>query len=403
MNRHIKPPHASAPLAVVGAACTADPASSQGPSPPPRRSAPRPLLWARATTGLASDAAAPRLKSLASATTAAKGPAVNASTAGHTPESLLRAVGDLARPTPMGEVADVQAYLYEIKYDGYRLRAVKAGSDVRLVTRGGHDWTARFASVHDAVRALAAREAVLDGEVCVVNGAGRSSLGALQAWLAGRRHPEARALAYVAFDLMWLDGRDLRHEKLEERRGLLETVLKGSCERIIFSQASAPTTREELAALLAAARCAGLEGLVAKRRGSKYLPGTSGTWRKLKFFRRQDCVVIGWMPTAGTSDQLGSLVLAVTDAGELRFAGRVGAGIDDRTRARLRAEFAPLEVDDAPVTAPRTPGARWVRPDRVCEVEYVSWSPDRILRTPVFIRLREDKAPEDCTVDEEEG
>ncbi len=319
-----------------------------------------------------------------------------------TPGSLLHAVGDLARPTPMGEVTDVRAYLYEIKYDGYRLRAVKAGDDVRLFTRSGHDWTARFASVDEAVRKLPAREAVIDGEVCVVNEAGRPSFGALQAWLAGRRHPQARALAYVAFDLTWLDGRDLRHETLEERRELLRTLVEGSSPPLSFSQAMAPTTREELAALLAAVRSAGLEGLVAKRRGSKYLPGTSGTWRKLKFFRSQDCVIVGWMPTAGATRSLASLVLAVTDAGELRYAGRVGVGIDDRTRARLLVDLAPLEVDKAPLTVPPTLAARWVRPERVCEVQYLEWSRERSLRTPVFMRQREDKAPEDCTVVEEE-
>jgi ATP-dependent DNA ligase len=102
---------------------------------------------------------------------------VSASSAGQTATSLVQAVGDLARPTPMGDVTDVAAYLYEIKYDGYRLRAVKAADDVRLFTRGGHDWTTRFGGVAAAVRKLGAREAVLDGEVCVVNETGRPSFG----------------------------------------------------------------------------------------------------------------------------------------------------------------------------------------------------------------------------------
>jgi bifunctional non-homologous end joining protein LigD len=303
----------------------------------------------------------------------------------------------------MGGVTDVASYLYEIKYDGYRLRAVKAGDDVRLFTRGGHDWTARFGGVGAGVRKLAAREAVIDGEVCVVDEAGRPSFGALQAWLAGEQNPDNAhaALAYVAFDLMWLDGRDVRDETIETRRGLLETLLEGAEAPLSFSRASAPTTRDELDALLETVRSAGLEGLVAKRRGSKYLPGTSGAWRKLKFSQRQDCVIVGWVPMTGTRSQLGALVLAVHEASKLRYAGRVGGGIDERTRVGILAQLSRLAVESAPVTVPRTPGARWVRPELVCEVEYSEWSRDGSLRTPILISLREDKTPEECTVDDD--
>jgi bifunctional non-homologous end joining protein LigD len=324
--------------------------------------------------------------------------------AGWTPASLVRALGGLPRPTSMREVTDVEAYLYEIKYDGYRLRAAKAGGNVRLFTRGGHDWTTRFGGVDAAVRKLPAREAVIDGEVCVVNDAGRPSLGALQAWIAGAHRPDDRrtALAYVAFDLSWLDGRDLRNAKLEERRGLLETLLEDAAVPLSFSRASAPTTREELATLLETVRSAGLEGLIAKRRGSKYLPGTSGTWRKLKFTRRQDCVIVGWAPTTGTTDQLGALIVAIAEAGKLRYAGRVSVGINDRTRASIIAELTPLDVSNIAAPIPRMRETRWVQPELVCEVQYADWSRDRTLRTPVFIRRREDKTPAECTVDEEE-
>ena len=127
----------------------------------------------------------------------------------------MSAVGDdRARDAP-ATIDDVKAYLYEIKYDGYRLLAAKAGDDVRLITRGGHDWTTRFPIVARRIRKLPAREAVIDGEVCVVNDAGRPSFQALQAWLAGERDASEghAALAYVAFDLLWLDGRDLRERE----------------------------------------------------------------------------------------------------------------------------------------------------------------------------------------------
>ena len=322
----------------------------------------------------------------------------------HTAKQLLAASGELVRPTPLGGVFDVTAYLYEIKYDGYRLRAVKAGDEVMLVTRGGHDWTARFSPLAAAVSRLPPREAVLDGEVCVVDDAGRPSFQALQEWLAGERPAAsgAAALSYVLFDLTWLDGRDLRDRPLEERRALLEALLRGTSAPLSFSRASEAASRAELEAITGAVRRAGLEGLVAKRRGSRYLPGQSGVWRKLKFSRRQDCAIVGWVPMTGAPKVLGALILAVVEAGELRFAGKVGTGLDDVTRERLRARLDTESVATPAVPVPKTvvPGARWVRPTLVCEVEFVEWSRDGSLRTPVWIRLREDKTPDECTLDE---
>jgi bifunctional non-homologous end joining protein LigD len=356
------------------------------------------------TADPARDIVVERPESIKSGKSATRGPRrVTASPSGQTAKSLLDAAGDLVRPTLLRDVDDVKSYLYEIKYDGYRLRAVKAGQEVELVTRGGHDWTERFVPVAAAVRRLPAREAVLDGEVCVVNDSGRPSFQALQEWLAGERPSSegAAALAYVVFDITWLDGRDLRDAKLEERRELLEALLQGSGAPLSFSRASSAATREELTEIVGAIRAAGLEGLVAKRRGSKYLPGQSGVWRKLKFSQRQDCVIVGWVPMTGAPKVLGAVVVAVMEGGKLRYAGRVGTGLEDKMRGELLAQLGPLVVDTPPVEAPRTPGARWVTPALVCEVEYAEWSRDGSLRTPIWIGLREDKRPEECTVDDD--
>jgi bifunctional non-homologous end joining protein LigD len=113
-------------------------------------------------------------------------------------------------------------------------------------------------------------------------------------------------------------------------------------------------------------------------------------------------VIVGWAPTTGTTDQLGALIVAVTEAGKLRYAGRVGIGISDRTRASIIADLTPLDGSHSATPGPRMRQTRWVRPEHVCEVEYTDWSRDRTLRTPVFIRRREDKTPAECTVDEEE-
>jgi bifunctional non-homologous end joining protein LigD len=319
-----------------------------------------------------------------------------------TAAALAAQAGDFVRPTPLREVDSVGSYLYEIKYDGYRLRAVKAGDEVLLITRGGHDWTARFAPVAAAVRKLHVREVVLDGEVCVVDARGRPSFQALQEWLAGERRASkgAAALAYALFDVTWLDGKDLKDRPLEERRAALERLLEDAKPPLSFSRASVATTPEELADVLRTVRAAGLEGLVAKRRGSKYLGGQSGVWRKLKFAQRQDCVIVGWVPMTNNPKVLGAVVVAVVDEGKLRYAGRTGSGMDDATRSDMLRRLNAIKTEKSAVVVPRTPGAEWVTPSLVCEVEYAEWSRDGSLRSPVWIGLREDKTPDECTVED---
>jgi bifunctional non-homologous end joining protein LigD len=360
------------------------------------------------TADPARDIITERPESVKSGKSATRGPRrVGASSAGKSAEALVHAVGETMRASLAPAIDDVTAYSYELKYDGYRLLAAKAGDEVRLVTRGGHEWTARFPIVAQAVRALPVREAVIDGEVCVVDDAGRPSFQALQAWLAGETKDTAR-LGYVTFDMLWLDGRDLRSAPLEERRELLEGVLATAKPPLGFSRASLAGSRAELAHILEAARAGGLEGIVAKRRGSKYTGGTGGAWRKLKFEKRQDCVIVGWIPMTGAAGDLGALMLGVMDGGALRFAGRVGTGFDGKTRARILTKLAPLAADAPAVTVPReqAKGAakdvHWVKPELVCEVAFGEWTNDGSMRRSSFVAMREDKTPEECTVEGEE-
>jgi len=356
------------------------------------------------TADPARDILTERPESVKSGKSATRGPRrVGASPEGKTALALVAAVGEIARATLVSAVDDVTAYWYEIKYDGYRLLAAKAGDEVRLVTRGGHDWTAKFPIVADAVRKLPVREAVIDGEACVVDEAGRPSFQALQAWLAGES--KDAKLGYVTFDLLWVDGRDLRSAPLEERRELLEAIVAKAPAPLSFSRASAAANRAELARIVEAARGAGLEGIVAKRRGSRYIGGTGGAWRKLKFERRQDCVIVGWAPMAGASRDLGALLLAVKDGGSLRYAGRVGTGFDERTRRAILAELGPLTIDAAPVAVSKKDAAhaRWVTPSLVCEVAFGEWTNDGHLRRSSFIALRKDKTPDECEIDREDA
>jgi bifunctional non-homologous end joining protein LigD len=350
------------------------------------------------------DVIAERPESVVSGRAATRGPRrVGASEQGKSARALLEFVGELALATPAGKIARAGDWLFEIKYDGYRLLGGKAGTDVRMFTRRGHDWTDRFGVIAASVARLPARECVVDGEVCVVDEKGRPSFGALQDWLAGAAvgKPRAAGILYAVFDLLWLDGRDLRGEPIEVRRELLAGLVRGQPPPITLSAA----VEGELPALLRAAKAGGLEGLIAKRRGSPYVAGRSGHWIKLRFDKRQECAIAGYVPMAGTRDDVGALLLAVVERaapGTLVFAGRVGTGFDARMRRDLAARLlAEPSAGPAIEGAPKVKDARWVKPALVCECAFSEWTRDRSMRHPRFIGLREDKTPLECFREEE--
>jgi bifunctional non-homologous end joining protein LigD len=307
-----------------------------------------------------------------------------------TAKELLAAAGEVAKATSGPMLAHPSEYTFEIKYDGYRLLAGKSLRDVRLVSRRANDWTDRFRPIADAVATLRALDAVIDGEACAVDATGTPSFGRLQQWLAGDKI--GSQLVFAAFDLLWLDGRDLRKLPLEERRRLLESLLVDAKPPLCFSAA----IDGELAAILAAAKKAGLEGLVAKRRGSRYSPGPTTSWLKLKFEQRQDCVVCGWTPQTGTR-ALGALILGLMEDGRLVYAGKAGTGFDDETRKELVKRLEPLRVDRPMLVGHKSmPDARWCKPQLVAEIAFMEYSRHGNVRNPVFVALREDKAPEEC-------
>ncbi len=347
------------------------------------------------------DIVATRPESVVSGRTATRGPArVGASSAGKTAQTLLAAVGEVMLATSSTKVDDPARYLYEIKYDGYRLLAVKAGRDVRLFSRRNLDWTGRFQLIADAVAALPVREAVLDGEACAVDERGRPSFGRLQEWLSG--DTRSAKLAYAAFDLLWVDGRDLRGEPIEARRELLEALVKDAPAPLSFSR----SIEGELGDLVRLAKAQHLEGLLAKRKGSPYVGGRSTSWLKLKFERRQECAIVGYIPikdagvprSEGGPQEVGALLLGVVrDDGKLHFAGRVGTGFDTRTRKSLAERLDTLRVSAPPLEgAPSLREARWAEPRLVCEIGFAEWTRDGSARQPRFLGLREDKLPMEC-------
>ena len=317
-----------------------------------------------------------------------------------TVQSLLERVGEpmQAMSTPLD---DPSQYSFEVKFDGYRMLAARAGHEVRLESRRGHAWTDRFQPVADAVLALPVADAVIDGEVCAVTSDGKPSFQRLQQWAGGERAEVA--LVYAVFDLLWLDGRDLRTLPLEERRELLRVLIEPHKGVLAFSADVAPPVdgagRADVASLMEMCRRVGLEGFIAKRRGSRYHSGKASQWVKLKCTRRQELAVVGYTPLTGRKAQVvGGLILAVCDSeGRFHYAGKVGSGLDDQQRRTFAAMLERDRVSEPPIIIEETlKDARWSKPTFCAEVSFLEWSDDGKLRHPLFLGLREDKSPSDC-------
>jgi bifunctional non-homologous end joining protein LigD len=287
-------------------------------------------------------------------------------------------------------------WLHEIKLDGYRLLAFVEGGRVRLVTRKGQDWTAKFRPLAEALAAaLPVAEAVLDGEAVALQPDGTTSFAALQQALSDKR-PER--LHLYLFDLLHLDGWDLRESPLAERKALLRRLLPPAAEGVV--RYSDHVEGQGEAFHLQACRHR-LEGVVSKRADARYRPGRSRDWVKTKCLERQELVIGGFTEPSGSRQGLGSLLLGFFEGGRLVYAGRCGTGFTTEVLADLRARFDRLERKTPAFTDPPTGadarGVHWVSPKLVCEVEFTEWTEDGRLRHPSFQGLREDKDPAEVT------
>lgn len=310
----------------------------------------------------------------------------------------------------IGTLPTGDEWAFELKWDGMRIEAlcrpentsrpetqgrVGDGHDA-LVLRSlsGRDVTSSYPELLPLPAALAT-SAVLDGEVVVFDG-DRPSFGRLQHRMHVERPTQPlvteHPVVYVVFDLLELDGRSLLDLPLRSRRDVLTQLLDdGPSWRV------PPIVEGDGEALLTLADKRGLEGVVAKRLSSRYEPGArSSAWRKVKIRRRQEFVVVGWLPGQGRlSGEIGSLLLAVNDGAHLVFVGAVGSGIGDRDRAQLAERLVPTGAcpfDDTPALD-RPP--IWTEPTVVAEVDYGSWPADALLRHPVYAGLRIDRDPTD--------
>lgn len=303
-----------------------------------------------------------------------------------------------------GPMPGEKGWSYEVKWDGVRALAYVDGASVKLESRNLKDFTPRYPELvgEGAVPAsLANRQVVLDGEIVGFDERGRVSFGALQHRMhltSARDIQHRRAtnpVAFMLFDVLWTDGEDVTSRPYEERRALLESLqLTGALWQVPPAVGDDP---EDGADLLEASRLQGLEGVVAKRRGSTYEPGKrSRAWLKVKNQQRQELVVGGWLPGAGNRrDTLGALLVGYHQPGlGLHYAGRVGTGFTFKVLRDLLDRLGPLERDGSPFADnPRLPSARWVEPRLVAEVGFSEWTSTGTLRHPVYFGLRDDKDP----------
>jgi bifunctional non-homologous end joining protein LigD len=280
---------------------------------------------------------------------------------------------------------DEQNWTYELKYDGFRAIAAIVDGRIAMWSRNELDLAPRFPHIAGALRRLRGPEMVIDGEVVALDEQGAPRFQLLQ-------QGEKREKMFV-FDLLWLDGRDLRQLRYKERRTLLEKLLRRTPAPITISQ----KLDEPGEKALDRARESGFEGIIAKKNSSCYEPRRSRDWLKIKALNEQEFVIVGFQPSTHSSREIGSLHLAVRgEDGQYTYAGKVGTGFSYKLRVWLKDE---LSKDIVPVTtvkgAPRTRDATWVKPRLVGQVAFTEWTSDNRLRHPSFLGLRDDKSPEE--------
>jgi len=292
--------------------------------------------------------------------------------------------------------SDDGGWVFERKLDGVRVLAWVVDGEVTLLSRNRIHQEDVYPEVADGLAEAVAVDAVVDGEVVAYDEDGQTSFTRLQQRM--HTHNEAKSrrspvrVTFVAFDLLWVAGQDVRDLPRRDRKALLAQVVEPGGAIEMAEELEGPAED-----LVAAARAAGWEGLIAKRVDSRYQGRRSRDWIKLKVVREQEMVVVGFTPPSGSGRVgLGALLLGYHDEGVLRYGGKVGTGFTEAVLRDLKARLVAIEVDTPPVVdPPRLKGTRWVRPELVAQVGFGDWSPAGRLRHPRYLGLRDDKDPAD--------
>src|SRR5271170_7161532 len=313
--------------------------------------------------------------------------------------------------TPVNEPFDGAEWLFEIKWDGYRAIAFIEDGKLRLVSRNQNELTERFPELKDLPKFIKAKDAILDGEVVALDDEGRASFTLMQqrtGFRPGGRRGAAKAdvpVLYYVFDLLYLDGYDLRKLPLEARKKKLASILITG-DSLRYSD----HYEKQGQALFELARAKGLEGILAKKRESIYQERRTSEWLKIKITHRLECVIGGYTEPEGSRAHFGSIVLGLYDKqGRLIHVGQAGSGFDQKSLDEISKLLQKRETKQEPffgeVEALRK--VTWVKPELVAEIEYAEWTEGTSsgsgpkLRAPVFLGLRDDKDPRECTLDQE--
>jgi bifunctional non-homologous end joining protein LigD len=313
--------------------------------------------------------------------------------------------------TSIGKPFDAPDWLFEIKWDGYRAIAYIENGKGRLVSRNQNDLTPRYPELKDLPKFVKAKTAILDGEVVALDDQGRASFSLMQqrtGFRPGGRRAVANAdvpVLYYAFDLLYLDGYDLRKQPLEERKKkLLSIIVPGDALRY------SDHYEQQGKALFKVAEQKGLEGILAKKRDSIYQERRSSKWLKIKIRHRMECVIGGYTEPEGTRAHFGSVVLGLYDKqSRLIHVGQAGSGFTQKSLDEIWKLLKKLETKQNPfygeVEALRK--VYWVKPELVAEIEYAEWTDGATsgsgpkLRAPVFLGLRDDKSPKECLLEDQ--
>ena len=290
-------------------------------------------------------------------------------------------------------------WLFEVKWDGVRGLAYVDNGEVTLRSRAEREIAPEYPEVRELANQIAADQAIVDGEIVALDGGGRSVFQKLQS-RAGVRNPSRALLdsipaTYYAFDLLYCDGYDLRKTLLEERKQLLKQILRPNA-RIRYSEHEIEKGKE----LYEAARQQGLEGIIGKKRDSIYVGQRTSLWLKFKIVDELDAVICGWTAPRRTREFFGALVLGLYDGPKLEFIGSVGTGFDYATQKKIYAQLEKLRQPESVFSEPPKlkEAIEWVKPRLVASVKYGNWTEGQRLRAPVFLAIRDDITPDNCTL-----